>query len=243
MAVKRIVNNRLEKSNILPESPGPTNSYLDSLFKGRISEGAAPTPTQNRLPGDLWKNTTNGVWYHWTGTLWEDMRVTTSGHGFMDSTDKVKLNTVATSANNYIHPTTSGNVHIPAGGGVGDILKFLADGTAQWATESASSTILPSLSFAGAAANTVNVTLGAGTWSMLMWGSYHDGVGSAVYAYIDGTTVASLAALGDFPGTFRQTIFGGLASIPGNNNLSASFSTTGELGVSRNIMVVYWRTA
>lgn len=34
--------------------------------------------------------------------------------------------------NNYVHPTTSGNKHIPSGGSSGQFLKWSADGTASW---------------------------------------------------------------------------------------------------------------
>lgn len=36
---------------------------------------------------------------------------------------------------NYIHPTTSGNKHIPAGGSANQILGWSADGTAKWVNE------------------------------------------------------------------------------------------------------------
>lgn len=48
-------------------------------------------------------------------------------------TEKQKLSGIADNANNYVHPTTSGNKHIPAGGALGQILTFSEDGTAQWA--------------------------------------------------------------------------------------------------------------
>ena len=35
----------------------------------------------------------------------------------------------------YTHPTTAGNKHIPAGGQAGQVLKYKADGEAQWAAE------------------------------------------------------------------------------------------------------------
>ena len=41
---------------------------------------------------------------------------TTTANGFMSSADKVKLNGVATNANNYSHPTGDGNLHVPATG-------------------------------------------------------------------------------------------------------------------------------
>lgn len=39
----------------------------------------------------------------------------------------------ADNANNYVHPATAGNKHIPAGGSANQILKWFADGTAIWA--------------------------------------------------------------------------------------------------------------
>lgn len=40
--------------------------------------------------------------------------VTTTVAGFMSAADKVKLNGIATGANNYSHPTGDGNLHVPA---------------------------------------------------------------------------------------------------------------------------------
>lgn len=46
--------------------------------------------------------------------------------------EKTKLQGVADNANNYVHPTTAGNKHIPAGGTAGQILVNNGDGTAEW---------------------------------------------------------------------------------------------------------------
>ena len=46
--------------------------------------------------------------------------------------EKNKLSGIEANANNYVHPTTAGNKHIPAGGSAGKILGWAADGTAQW---------------------------------------------------------------------------------------------------------------
>ena len=46
--------------------------------------------------------------------------------------DKNKLSGIEDNANNYVHPTTSGNKHIPSGGSSGKILGWSADGTAEW---------------------------------------------------------------------------------------------------------------
>lgn len=61
---------------------------------------------------------------------------TSEKSGVMRNIDKAKLDSIEESANNYVHPTTSGNKHIPSGGAFGQILVFSADGTAEWADSS-----------------------------------------------------------------------------------------------------------
>lgn len=46
--------------------------------------------------------------------------------------EKEKLANIAENANNYTHPTTSGNKHIPTGGSDGQLLSYSEDGAAQW---------------------------------------------------------------------------------------------------------------
>ena len=46
--------------------------------------------------------------------------------------EKSKLSGIEANANNYVHPTTAGSKHIPAGGSAGKILGWASDGTAQW---------------------------------------------------------------------------------------------------------------
>ena len=46
--------------------------------------------------------------------------------------EKTKLQGVAANANNYTHPTTAGNKHLPAGGTVGQVLVNSGDGTGEW---------------------------------------------------------------------------------------------------------------
>ena len=60
---------------------------------------------------------------------------TSSKAGAMSSTDKAKLDGIASGANNYTHPTSSGNKHIPAGGSSGQILRWASDGTATWGND------------------------------------------------------------------------------------------------------------
>ncbi len=62
---------------------------------------------------------------------------TTSVSGLMSNTDKIKLDGVAVSANNYVHPAGDGNLHVPATG-TGNNLKVLkagsTAGSAAWGT-------------------------------------------------------------------------------------------------------------
>jgi len=48
------------------------------------------------------------------------------------SADNTKLDGIATSANNYVHPTGAGNKHVPTGGTAGQLLTNTASGTGTW---------------------------------------------------------------------------------------------------------------
>lgn len=63
---------------------------------------------------------------------------TTTANGLLTSTDKLKLDGIAAGANKYVHPTTTGNKHIPSGGTSGQILVWSANGTAKWGNNSGS---------------------------------------------------------------------------------------------------------
>lgn len=65
-----------------------------------------------------------------TDTTYSNATASTSG--LMSASDKSKLDGIETGANNYSHPTTSGNKHIPSGGSSGQILRWSSDGTAAW---------------------------------------------------------------------------------------------------------------
>ena len=51
------------------------------------------------------------------------------------SADNTKLDGIATSANNYSHPTSAGDKHIPTAGASGQFLKYSSSGTAIWAAD------------------------------------------------------------------------------------------------------------
>jgi len=52
------------------------------------------------------------------------------------SVDGAKLDNIEASANNYVHPTTAGNKHIPTAGAANQVLTYLSSGTAQWSDPS-----------------------------------------------------------------------------------------------------------
>jgi len=47
--------------------------------------------------------------------------------------DQTKLDGIATSANNYVHPSSAGDKHIPTGGASANVLTYSSSGTAVWA--------------------------------------------------------------------------------------------------------------
>ena len=78
------------------------------------------------------------VTYRYTGNKWVAISAnsiplaTKDLDGRMSKSDKAKLDGIAAGANNYTHPDTSGNKHIPAGGASGQVLGWSADGQAKW---------------------------------------------------------------------------------------------------------------
>lgn len=94
------------------------------------THGLVPAPIAGAqgkyLRGDgTWQTPPNTTYGNATG----------STAGLMSPADKTKLDNIAQNANNYVHPTTPGNKHIPTGGQAGQFLKWSADGTAVWAAD------------------------------------------------------------------------------------------------------------
>ncbi len=75
----------------------------------------------------------DGTWQTPANTTYSP--ATATANGLMSSADKAKLDKIAAEANKYVHPTTSGNKHIPSGGSAGQILRWSADGTAVWGAD------------------------------------------------------------------------------------------------------------
>lgn len=125
------------------------DKLLKSIFTGK--EDKFPKNSGfNRVKTDLAENDTNKIFsakgafdlktslenlitnLKNTLTTHAGSLVSTTQSGHMSKEDKVKLNGIANNANNYIHPTTSGNKHIPTGGGINYFIKWASDGTGIW---------------------------------------------------------------------------------------------------------------
>lgn len=76
------------------------------------------------------------------------------------ATEKNKLAGIETGANNYTHPTTAGNKHIPTGGSVGQILRNTASGTVGWSNTATDYSATITTTWTGSSAPfTQNVTV------------------------------------------------------------------------------------
>ena len=64
-----------------------------------------------------------------------------------------------TTYNNYTHPTSAGNKHIPAGGSAGQFLKYDSAGTAVWATPSYTTNTNTTYSFLAVSGNSGDLRL------------------------------------------------------------------------------------
>lgn len=65
----------------------------------------------------------------------DNTKVSIEQDGLMSKEDKSKIDGIEANANNYTHPSNSGNKHIPAGGSEGQILVWSEDGTAVWGND------------------------------------------------------------------------------------------------------------
>lgn len=214
-----------------------------TYIKGLSVSGRTITYTR----GD---NTTGTITTQDTNTTYAD--ATTSAHGLMTAADKTKLNGIATGANNYSHPTNSGNKHIPSGGSAGQILRWSADGTAVWgsdnnttysvfkgATSSAAggTGLVPApnmgdqLKFLRADGTWVvptNTTYSVGTASTAGITKLYTGTGTAT----DGTMTQSAikTALDSKSATGHTHNYAGSSSVGGNANAAVKLATARKIG-------------
>lgn len=113
----------------------PANAkFTDTIYTHPAGAGFNHIPTGGSS-GQILRWSANGTasWGEDKDTTYT--AATTSSAGLMSAVDKTKLNSIANNANNYVHPTTAGNKHIPAGGASGQILRWSENGTAAWGNE------------------------------------------------------------------------------------------------------------
>ena len=111
-------------------------SYTDAKVAAMVASAPETLDTLNELAAAL-GNDPNFATTIATQIGTKVDKVTGKGLSTNDYTtaEKNKLAGIATGANNYTHPTTSGNKHIPSGGSAGQILRWSADGTAVWGAD------------------------------------------------------------------------------------------------------------
>lgn len=131
------------------------NGNMDKIDEMPVLYRAASEPS-NKISGKtIWYDTANSILKLWNGSSWDTVSTmsaaTTSVAGLMSASDKTKLDGVEANANNYVHPTSEGNKHVPAGGSSGNFLKYSAAGTATWSTVTKSDVGLGSVSNYGIA--------------------------------------------------------------------------------------------
>lgn len=139
---------------------------------------------------------------------------TTTINGLMSSSDKIKLNGISSNANNYIHPTTSGNKHIPSGGSSGQILKWSANGTAIWGTEKTYSNATTSSSGLMSASDKTDLDACVETLSAdaSMFLSSIKSSAPAEFEFVETLSLSNLTLTGDV--VFSDTgLFNGYASL------------------------------
>lgn len=111
---------------IIKASTGANIGTVGTPSVTASTSGTTTTFTFNNLKGEKGDKGADGT-NATTTTV-----ATTSANGLMSKNMATKLNGIATGANKYTHPTTSGNKHIPSGGSSGQVLKWSSDGTAVW---------------------------------------------------------------------------------------------------------------
>ena len=184
-----------------PSFSGEAGS-LTNLNASNISQG---TVAYGRLPVGTSANTVaSGNHTHSTATK--------SANGFMSSSDKSKLDGIAINANNYVHPTTSGNKHIPSGGSSGQILRWSADGTAAWGAENDHIYGIATSSTAGLVKSGTDITVdSAGNVSVNNDSHTH---GNSTITSVDASKVSSgVLSAERIPGIDASKITSGTISI------------------------------
>lgn len=127
-------------------SGGATNVTIDQTLTNEaitvytaiisaVNSSLPPEAVQDIVGGMLTGNTTTNITVTYQdsdGTI--DFVATSQTENDFTTVLKNKLDGIATSANNYIHPTGEGYKHIPSGGVSGQYLSWSSAGTAAWSS-------------------------------------------------------------------------------------------------------------
>ena len=196
-----------------------------------------------------WSADGTAVWANDNNTTYND--ATQSAHGLMTAADKKKLDGIATNANNYTHPTTSGNKHIPAGGSSGQILRWSADGTAIWgadndttysdfkAAASGDAMGTHGLVPAPAAGHETMVLFGSGYWGSLQTRAYNPSADKCGFwitrdegeAAVDLCGFVFSGATSSAAGVMSATDKSKLDALPTNATLSSTYAKKSEISI------------
>ena len=131
---RNITHNTGPGFNHIP-SGGAAGEILTNATSGEATWSPAPTGETNLGLSNRTADTLDIT--SSTGNNVTIPASTTTQAGLMTESQFDKLFGVAVNANLYVHPTTSGNRHIPAGGATGDTLVWTANGTAVWGAAAA----------------------------------------------------------------------------------------------------------
>jgi hypothetical protein len=128
------VRTDINKSFILRGSnPAALSDWQELLSSGGSSSGINSISVATPLTKSGTTDVTLGI-----------VQATASQNGFMASSDKSKLDSIAANANNYSHPTGDGNLHVPATGTSNNGKVLTAGSTAgsiSWQTVSGSGSV------------------------------------------------------------------------------------------------------
>lgn len=148
----------------------------------------------------------------------------TTANGLMTSADKVKLNGIAEGANKYVHPTTAGNKHIPAGGASGQILRWLSDGAAKW--DKVDEYVHPST------AGNKHIPAGGASGQILRWSAD----GTAAWG-ADNNTVYTHPNSGVAAGTYRSVTVNAQGHVTAGSNPALNYLPLSGGTISGNLTV------